>query len=63
MVGIILRIVFCILCIYIARRKNRNMVGWGFFGFFLPLVAIIWISCLKVHQDRESNPDLDSKND
>lgn len=58
-----LRIAFCILCIYQAQKKNRSMLGWGIFGFVLPLVANIWIACLKVHQNWEENPEIDPKKD
>jgi hypothetical protein len=30
-----------------ATELNREPSGWAIFGFFLPLVAIIWISTKK----------------
>jgi hypothetical protein len=36
-----------IICIIRANYLNRNAFGWAIFGLFFPLVAVIWIFCLK----------------
>lgn len=43
----ILRIVGLIVCINRAKELNRSEGGWGFFGFIAPVIAMIWIYCLK----------------
>ncbi len=43
----ILRIVGAIVCSNKAKELNRSSVGWGFFGFVSPIIAMIWINCLK----------------
>jgi hypothetical protein len=48
---LILRIVICVVVVKQAQKKNRSAVGWGIFAFFLPIVAWIWISCLKVNME------------
>ena len=44
---LILRIVGIFVCSGKARSLNRNSGGWGAFGFFSPIVAMIWIHCMK----------------
>jgi hypothetical protein len=34
-------------CGIVARRKNRNIVGWGIFGFLIPIVALIAIQAVR----------------
>lgn len=43
----ILRIVGAIVCSNKAKELNRSTGGWGFFGFVSPIIAMIWINCLK----------------
>jgi hypothetical protein len=43
----ILRIVGAIVCSSKAKELNRSSGGWGFFGFVSPIIAMIWINCLK----------------
>ena len=57
----ILRIIITIYCINRARKLNRNVWGWGIFGFFLPIVALIWIQFMKPRLSWHRNPDLDSE--
>lgn len=45
--GFVLRIVITIWCADIAKTLNRNSAGWGIFGFFIPLLAMIIIGFLK----------------
>ncbi|WP_264520949.1 hypothetical protein [Flavobacterium sp. N1994] len=46
-IQLILRIVGAVVCSSKAKELNRDSGGWGFFGFMLPIVAMIWINCLK----------------
>ena len=43
----ILRIIITVICVRKARELNRSTLGWGIFGFFLPIIAIIWIQFVK----------------
>lgn len=43
----ILRIFGAIFCSNKAKELNRSSGGWGFFGFISPIIAMIWINCLK----------------
>jgi hypothetical protein len=43
----IVRIFITIYCVNKAGELNRSKGGWGVFGFFLPIVAIIWIQFMK----------------
>jgi hypothetical protein len=43
----VLRIVGAFVCSSKAKELNRNSGGWGFFGFISPIIAMIWIYCLK----------------
>lgn len=44
---LILRLVGIIVCSNKATQLNRSAGGWGFFGFIAPIIAMIWIHCLK----------------
>lgn len=57
----VLRIVITIYCVNKARKLNRNVWGWGIFGFFLPIVALIWIQFMKPRLLWAENPDLYSE--
>ena len=54
--SLILRIVGLLVCINKAKELNRSTGGWGVFGFLMPIVAMIWVSCLKpnVEWEKES---------
>jgi uncharacterized membrane protein YecN with MAPEG domain len=41
------RILITVYCVNTAKKLNRSGTGWGFFGFFLPIVALIWIQFMK----------------
>lgn len=45
--GLILRIVGLFYCKDKAKELNRSTGGWATFGFLSPILAMIWISCLK----------------
>ena len=42
-----LRVIGAIVCINKANQLNRSTGGWGFFGFVLPITAMIWIQFMK----------------
>jgi hypothetical protein len=44
---IVLRIVGVLVCSNKAGELNRSKGGWGFFGFISPIIAMIWIHCMK----------------
>jgi cell division protein FtsW (lipid II flippase) len=39
--SLIWTIVAVCVCVYMARNKGRSALGWGIFGFFFSLIAII----------------------
>ncbi|EIJ38118.1 hypothetical protein JoomaDRAFT_1098 [Galbibacter orientalis DSM 19592] len=42
-----LRIVGAVVCSQKATELNRSSGGWGFFGFVMPIIAMIWIHFMK----------------
>lgn len=46
-VTLLLRLVGIIVCVNKAKELNRSQGGWGFFGFLMPIVAMIWVHCIK----------------
>jgi len=52
-IELISRIIFTIWVVNIAKRQNRNSVGWGFLGFFFPLIALIIIGLLRKLRNEE----------
>ena len=44
---LILRFAGIVVCVKKAKELNRSQGGWGFFGFASPLVAMVWIHCMK----------------
>ncbi|MFV9551433.1 hypothetical protein [Algibacter sp. PT7-4] len=52
---IVLRVVGVLVCVNKAKALNRSQSGWGFFGFVMPVIAIIWIHCLKPVTNWENN--------
>ncbi len=49
-VTLILRVVAPVVCALRAKKLNRNTFGWALFGFFAPLLAMIWIQFMKPKQ-------------
>jgi hypothetical protein len=41
--GLIFSVVLAFVCGYLARRKNRSVVGWALLGFFFAIIALIII--------------------
>ncbi|MBC8548980.1 MAG: hypothetical protein H8D23_04955 [Candidatus Brocadiales bacterium] len=52
-----LRIFAIYYCSKRAGELNRSRGGWGVFGFFFPIVAMIWINFMKPKYVWEENPD------
>jgi len=44
---LILRIVITVYCNNKAKELNRSAFGWSFFGFCIPILALIWIQFMK----------------
>lgn len=42
-IGLVLRIVGAVVCVDKAKSLNRSTTNWGIFGFFMPIIAMIWI--------------------
>ncbi|WP_417334645.1 hypothetical protein [Halarcobacter sp.] len=42
-----LRVLGIFVCASKAKELNRNQVGWGIFGFAMPIIAMIWIQFMK----------------
>lgn len=59
--GFVLRIVGAIVCSNKAKELNRNTGGWGFFGFIMPIIAMIWIHFMKPVMVWDENADLKEK--
>jgi hypothetical protein len=60
-IQLVLRIVGVVVCSNKAKELNRSTGGWGFFGFISPLIAMIWIYCLKPITNWDTNIDINSK--
>jgi hypothetical protein len=46
-----------------AEKLNRSAGGWGFFGFVLPLLAIIWIQFMKPVMLWDKNVNIPDENE
>jgi hypothetical protein len=46
-VGLTFDSVSALICGLVARRKNRRVIGWGVFGFFIPIPALIAILVVR----------------
>ncbi len=47
LVQVTLSVVGVIVCVNRARSLKRNTLGWGAFGLFLPILAIVCVYCMK----------------
>ncbi len=56
-----LRIVGAIVCTNKAKSLNRSTGGWGFFGFVMPIIAMIWVHCIKPVMQWDENVKINSK--
>lgn len=41
------RILITVFCVNKAGKLNRSKFGWGFFGFFFPIITLIVILFMK----------------
>ena len=55
---LVIRIVGAVVCTNKAKELNRSTGGWGFFGFCMPVIAMIWVNCLKPNIDWENKSDI-----
>ena len=46
-ITLVLRIVGVVVCVNKATKLNRGTGRWGLFGFFSPILAMIWIQFMK----------------
>ncbi len=44
---LVIRVLAANYCINRARLLNRNVVGWGIFGFVSPILGCLWIKGLR----------------
>lgn len=54
-----IRIMITVYCVNKAKKLNRSEFGWGIFGFFFPIIALIWIQFMKPRMQWEQNPEID----
>ena len=45
--GLALRIIGLVVCSKKATELNSSKIGWGIFGLFMPIIAMIWIQFMK----------------
>jgi len=41
------RILITVFCVNRADKLNRSKFGWGFFGFFFPIITLVVILFMK----------------
>lgn len=58
---LLLRIVGAIVCFNKAKDLNRSTIGWAFFGFIMPIIAMIWIYCLKPKMEWDNDLKINKK--
>ena len=58
-IQLVLRIIGIFVCSSKAKELNRSSGGWGFFGFISPIIAMIWINCLKPIMIWDENSEID----
>ena len=39
--GLVISVVFAIVCASLAGGRNRSRVGWAILGFFFPVIALV----------------------
>ena len=47
LIHLVLRLAGAIYCAQRADNLNRSAGAWSVFGFFFPIIAMIWVSCLS----------------
>jgi len=48
--GLVVSIVFAIVCASLAGSRNRHRVGWAILGFFFPVISLIVLLILGKKQ-------------
>lgn len=61
-ITLVLRIIGAVVCVNKATKLNRGTGRWGFFGFFSPILAMIWIQFMKPIIKWDENVNIDKKN-
>ena len=51
--GLVISVVFAIVCASLAGGRNRSRVGWAILGFFFPIIALVVLLILG-KKDRAS---------
>lgn len=54
---LIIRVLAANYCTSRARLLNRNVLGWGIFGFVSPLLACLWIKGLRTKTSQTAYDD------
>ena len=54
---LIFRIIAIVVCVNKAKELNRSSSNWGLFAFFMPLVALIVVHCVKSKVVWDNNVD------
>ncbi len=52
----VLRIVCCILCVYLASKKHRHLLAWAIASLIFPIISVIVILILPAKNPTESRP-------
>ncbi len=55
LISLIVRILISVYCVNKAGELNKDKTGWGFFGFLLPIIAIIWIQFVKPNEAKKNH--------
>lgn len=56
-ISLILRIIGTFVCSSKAKKLNRDTISWGIFGFVAPVIAMIWVNCIKPKVNWDNNVD------
>jgi len=61
--GFLHSIIYAVICGYLAKRKNRSIIGWIFGGFILTFIGVIIIFLLppKTDSDEEASDEAKEK--
>jgi len=63
-ISLTIRIIAAFWVTQIAKRQNRNILGWGIFAFFVPPIALMWLGLSRrieiVEQNTSVTQDLQS---
>ena len=54
-------IICAIICGYLAKKKNRSIIGWVFWGFISGPIAVVIISLLSPNTDSDEGTSDEAK--